>query len=362
MEKFRVYLILNLDGHNLCKTCRHCLSLLCDKLHYLILFFILETPVLHRGLCGIADLNVQADLGSPEPDNQLERRVRKRRDGSVDVGKHQDDTGEISNRRLSSRDDTGKDGKQKDEKRKDERYKEKHREDIDRDKHREEKQRDDRFSKDYPSSRSDDKYSRDEKDTTAEILQKRSKLQDGERKGDGDRDPNRELDPVRDRDRDRHHDLQHDRGRERDYDRGRDIDRDHEWDWDREREHEEDRDHDRERNRDRDRDRDRDREHDYEFDRGGSHLDDRAARYKESSRGKRRSPDGHDDINDIQSRAVKARYSDVEKKSSSGDRIESEGSKGRSHSRQAYVDATASSNKRRTSPSSNSHVGVDEYR
>lgn len=320
-------------------------------------------------------MGVHVELGSPEPDNQLERRMRKRRDGSVDVGKHQDDTGEISSRRLSSRDDSAKDGKQKDEKRKDERYKEKHREDIDRDKHREEKQRDEHFSKDYPSSRSDDRHSRDENDTTAEIQQKKSKLLDGERKGEGDRDRdrNRDLDLVRDRDRDRnrHHDREHERDRvrerDRDYDRGHDHDhdRDHDWDWDHERERDEDhdrnREHDRERNRDRDRD--RDREHDHDFDRDyGSLLDDRAARYKDSSRGKRRSPDGHDDLNDSQSRAVKARYSDLEKKSLSGDRIEADISKGRSHSRQAYVDTPVSSNKRRMSPSSSSHVGVDEYR
>lgn len=318
--------------------------------------FLIYIPILNHDSCGIADLSAQVELGSPEPDNQLERRMRKRRDGSVDVGKHQDDTGEISSRRLSSRDDSAKDGKQKDEKRKDERYKEKHREDIDRDKHREEKQRDERFSKDYPSSRSDDKHSRDEKDTTAEIQQKRSKLQDGERKGESDRDRNRDLDLVRDRDRDRHHD----RERDRDYDRGRDHD--HDWDWDRERERDEDRDreHDRERNRDRD----RDREHDHDFDRdcSGSHLDDRAARYKDSSRGKRRSPDGHDDLNDSQSRAAKGRYSDLEKKSLSGERIEADVSKGRSHSRQAYVDTPVSINKRRTSPSSSSYVGADEYR
>lgn len=321
----------------------------------------------------MADLNAQVGSESSEQDNQLERRMRKRRDGSVDVGKHQDDSGEINNRRLSSRDDTGKDGKQKDEKRKDERYKEKHREDIDRDKHRDEKQRDDHFFKDY-SSRSDDRHSRDEKDTTSDILQKRSKIQDGERKGDGDRDQNCDVDPVRVRDRDRHHDREHDRGRERDRDynrsRDHDNDRDNDWDWDREREHDGDREHkhDRERIRDRDRDRDhdRDQERDYEFDQdcGGSHLDDQAAKYKESSRGKRWSPDGHDDLNDIQSRAVKVRYSDLENKSSSGDRIEPYASKGRSrsHSRQAYVDTMGSNNKRRMSPSSSSLVGVDEYR
>ncbi|PQQ04241.1 hypothetical protein Pyn_24827 [Prunus yedoensis var. nudiflora] len=47
-------------------------------------------------------------------------------------------------------------------------------------------------------------------------------------------------------------------------------------------------------------------------------------RYRDSSRGKKRSPDDRDDCSDTKSRGIKARYSDLEKKSSSGDRVESD--------------------------------------
>lgn len=287
------------------------------------------------------------------------------------MGKRQDDVGDISDRRLSSRDDIGKDGKQKDERRKEERYKEdrykeKHREDVDRDsKHRDDRQREERSTKDHLGSKSEDKHVRDEKDT-AEMQSKTSKLHDGERKGendrDRDRDRHRDLNPIRDRDRDRHHDREREHERERA--RDRDYDRDHEWDWDGDRDRDRDRERNRERERERDRDRDRDydRGHDFDRDYGSSHLDDRTTRYKDSSRAKRRSPDDRDDLTDIPSRGSKARYSDVEKKSVSGDRTESDANKRRSHSRQTHVDMIASNDKQRNSPSSSPHVGLDESR
>lgn len=312
------------------------------------------------------DSNARNELESPESENQMERRMRKRRDEFGDGDKHLDDVEDINDGRLSSRDDFGRDGRQKDEKRKDDRYREKYREDMDRDnKHRDDKQRDERPTKDQPSSKSDDKHLREEKDMT-ETQPKRSKLQDGERKGehDRDRDRNRDRDSYHARDRDRYHDREREHGWDHGRDRERDYDRD--WDWDRERDgdRERDRNHDRDRDRGRERDRDgdRDRDRDYDRDYDGSHLDDRSTRYRDSSRGKKRSPDDRDDCSDTKSRGIKARYSDLEKKSSSGDRVESDVNKGRSQSRQAYADAILSSNKRRTSPSSNSHVGMDEYR
>ncbi|PRQ60417.1 hypothetical protein RchiOBHm_Chr1g0380961 [Rosa chinensis] len=315
------------------------------------------------------DLNGRKELESPEPENQIERRMRKRRDDSGDADKHLDYVEDINGGRLSSRDDLGKEGRQKDEKRKDERYREKFREDMDGDnkhrdeKQRDEKQRDDRSTKDHLSSKSEDKHLRDEKDIS-DMQQKRSKLQDGERKGEHDRDRNRDRDSYHVRERERYHDRE--REREHGWDHGRDRDRDYDrdWDWDRERDGDRDRErnHDRERARDRDKDGDRDRDREYDRDYDGSHLDDRSTRYKDSSRGKRRSPDDRDDSTDTKSRGVKPRYSDFEKKSSSGDRVESDVNKGRSQSRQAYVDTILSSNKRRTSPSSNSNAGIDEYR
>ncbi|XP_050387540.1 uncharacterized protein LOC126803863 [Argentina anserina] len=312
------------------------------------------------------DLNGRKELESPEPESQIERRIRKRKDDSGDIDKHLDYVEDINGGRLLSRDDLGREGRLKDEKRKDERYKEKFREDMDRDskrdeKQRDEKQREERSTKDHPGTKSEDKHLRDEKDIS-DMQQKRSKLQDGERKGEHERDRNRDRESYHVRERERYRDCEREHGWDHGRDRDRDYDRD--WDWDRERDGDRDRErnHDRERARDRDRDGDRDRDRDYDRDYDGSHLDDRSLRYKDSSRGKRRSPDDRDDSTDTKSRGVKPRYSDFEKKSSSGDRVESDVNKGRSQSRQAYADTNLSSNKRRTSPSSNLNAGVDEYR
>lgn len=277
-------------------------------------------------------------VGSPDPHIEMEKRTRKRRDGSVDADKYQDDIGDMKGKRLSSRDDSGKDGKLKDEKHKDERYKDKQREDLDR-------QRDGYPAKDYhPSSRSGDKQFRDEKDAE-ETLQKRSKFKDNERKvenaHDYDRDRNRDSE-LRDWDRER------DRGHSRGYDYDHDCDRNR------------DRRRDRQRDHDREHDRDRDRDHDYVREYGGSRHDERTVRYRGTSRGRRGSPDGQDDINDSQSRSIKTGFSDMENKALTGDRNVLEVSKGRSQSRQAYSDK--SSNKWRTSPSSNSHVPLDDNR
>ncbi|KAG2709609.1 hypothetical protein I3760_05G247400 [Carya illinoinensis] len=316
-------------------------------------------------------LNAQDELRSLE-ENQLEKRVRKRKDGSGDWEKHQDDIVEINDRRFSSRDDFGKDGRQKDEKRKDERGKDKY---MDRDnKHRDDKQSDDRPTKDQSSIKSDDKHPRDEKDAV-EIRQK--KIKDIDRERERDRDPGRERDRDRDRghdrerdgdrghgrhrdrDSDRDYDLDWDRDRDRGLDRIRDRGREHDREYDRDRERDQDRD--RHRDQDRDRHRDQDRDRDRHRDRDGSHLDDRSVGYKDG-RGKKRSPDDRDDSNDNKPRIVKANYPDGENKSWSGGKVESDADMGRSQSRQSHADTPISSNRRRTSPSSSSYVGMDEYR
>ncbi|KAG2700717.1 hypothetical protein I3760_06G010300 [Carya illinoinensis] len=280
------------------------------------------------------DLNAQDELQSTD-ENQLERRMRKRRDGSGDWEKHQDDIREINDRRLSSRDDIGKDGRQKDEKRKDERCKDKYRNDLDRNnKHRDEKKSDEHAAKDHTSIKSDDKHAKVEKDA-AEIRHKRIKDGDRDRERDKDRgrerDRDRELEVSRDRDRCQDHEREGDgdRGRDCNYDRGRDSDRDHDVDWGRDWDRDRGRDHSRDRGRehdhdyDHDRDRDQDRDRDRHRDRDGSHLDGRGARYKDG-------------------------------------RVESDADRGRSQSRQPHVDTTISSNRLRTSPSSS--VVADEYR
>ncbi|OMO88383.1 hypothetical protein CCACVL1_08418 [Corchorus capsularis] len=326
------------------------------------------------------ELDIHDRLQSPESESQLERRLRKRRDGSGDGDKHQEDNGNILDRQVSSRNDTGKDGRAKDEKYKDDRYRDKYREDMDReDKYRDDKLRDERPARDHANSKSSEKHVRDEKDVV-EIRQKKSKVQDGDRERDHDHDKERDRDRDRERDRERERereqdrdlDLGHDRERERyrdrdhyrerdrhrDYDHDRDRDYDRDWDRDRDRDRENDRDRERDR---RDKDRDRDRGRDVDHDRDGLYLDERSGRYKDS-RGRKRSPDDRDDSNDIKSRGTKVHYSDMENKSLTGSRVEVDADRGRSQSRQANADATVGSNKRRASPSSSSHIGIDEYR
>ncbi|TXG71217.1 hypothetical protein EZV62_006152 [Acer yangbiense] len=182
------------------------------------------------------ELNALDLLPSPESENQLERRVRRRRDGSGDGDKHEVDIGDNNDR---CKDDVANDVRLKDEKHKDERHRDKYREDVDRDsRHRDDKQRDEHPTRDHANSRS--------------------------------------------------------------------------------------------------------------------------VRYKDS-RGKKRSPDERDDYIDTKSRGIKGQYPDMENKSLSSSKVESEADRGRSLSRQAYADSTIS-NKRRTSPSPSSHGGADDYR
>ncbi|KAL2657695.1 hypothetical protein AAZV13_04G194700 [Glycine max] len=288
-------------------------------------------------LCFFADSKKIDELQGPEPDNQLERRTRKKRDDYSDGDKHQDNAGDGYDRHLSSRDDIAKDGKKKDDRRKEEKHRDKYREEIDRDnKHRHDKQHDERPAKDHTTIRSDDKHAREEKNSL-ESRQKRTRLPESDRDHNRDRDGDRDLESVRDRER------HGERDRDYDIDRDHDYDRDRDWDWDR--------DHDRDRDRDRDRRRDCD----------GSHVDDRSGRGKESGT-KKRTLDDRDDYSDSKSRAVKSYYPDAEKRSLSTSRAESDVDRGRSQPRQAHADSSGTSNKHRSSPASNTHIGKDDYR
>ncbi|XP_022723627.1 uncharacterized protein LOC111280465 [Durio zibethinus] len=306
------------------------------------------------------ELDVPDPLQSPESESQLERRLRKKRDGSGDGDKHLEDNGDILDRRVSLRNDTGKDGRAKDEKHKDERYKDKYREDMDReDKYRDDKLRDDRPARDHANSKSSEKHVRDEKDAV-EVQQKKFKVQDSEHERDHDHDHNhdRERDRDRERERNRELDLGRDRERERYRDHYRERDRNRDRDYDRDRYYDHDRDRERDR-RDRDKDRDRDHGRDIDHDHDGLH-DERSVRYKDS-KGRKRSPDDRDDGNDTKSRGSKAHYSDMENKSLTSGRVEFDADRGKSQSQQANVDAAIGNNKR-TSPSLSSHGGTDEYR
>lgn len=302
--------------------------------------------------------NIQEEVRKPEAEKDLDRRVRRKRDGSGDGDKHQDAARELDDRKLSSRDDIMRSGKHKDEGHKDERIRDRYQDDVDRD---------NRVSRENTSGRSEDKHLKNEK-KDLDVSEKKSKAhgsehdREPERERDRDRDRDHERDRVRDRDRDRERDRpRHDRERDRDHDdRDHDLDRDRDRDRDLERVYERDRefDRDRERGRDRDRyqrerDRERIRDRDHNHDRGrerdydheyGTHVDDKGSRYKDD-RGRRRSPDGYDEFHGDKSR-----------------RLESEADKDRSLSRKANVDSVTSSSRRRASPSSRAYVSTDKYR
>lgn len=93
---------------------------------------------------------------------------------------------------------------------------------------------------------------------------------------------------------------------------------------------------------------------------GSPIYDDRSTRYKDD-KGKRRSDD-KEDHSDTRPRSTKEQRTDVEKKSTSGAKIDSGTDRGRSHSRHGDVDSTFGHNRRRSSPSSSSHVAKEQYR
>ncbi|XP_021729076.1 zinc finger CCCH domain-containing protein 18-like isoform X2 [Chenopodium quinoa] len=309
---------------------------------------------------GNTDYIIQEEVRNPDTERDLDRRVRRKRDGSGDGDKHQESTRELDDRRLSSREDIVRSGKYKDEGHKDERVRDRYQEDIDKENwHQDEKQRDNRAIKEYSIVRSEDKHL-NEKKKDLDVSQKKSKPRGSEyeRESERERDRDNDRDRVRDRERDR---TRHDRDRERDRDhddREHDLDREKDRERDLERSYERDRelDQDRERGRDRyhrERDRDRNRDRDHNHDRGrdrdydhefGSHVDDKSSRYKDD-RGRRRSVEGYDDYHGDKSR-----------------RVESEVDKERSLPRKAHIDSVVSSGRRRSSPNSRAYVNTDKYR
>ncbi|XP_042485972.1 uncharacterized protein LOC122066216 isoform X2 [Macadamia integrifolia] len=210
---------------------------------------------------------IQDELRNPELEKELEKRIRRRRDSSIDKDKYQDNTRDSNDRRLSSRDDNAKNGKYKDETLKDGRYRDKYQEEPDRDRrHRDDKHRDERSTRDQTNNRSE--HFRD------------------------DSDRHKKPKP-------------------------------------------------------------------YDSDHGGTHLDDRGSRYKDSQ-GKKRSCDENEDHTDVKSRSSKEHRSVVEKKSSSS-KAELNADGGKSQS--CHVgDSLATNNRRKSSPSTSAHVAKDQHR
>ncbi|XP_026403982.1 uncharacterized protein LOC113299215 isoform X1 [Papaver somniferum] len=137
------------------------------------------------------DWQVQDDVRNPDLEKEYDKRVRRRRDGSVDKDKYQDDISECNNKYFSSKDDRTKSGQDKDErsgrdKSKDDLYRDKYREDVNRDHRRDDKYRDDLSSRDH-SDRYDTRHFRDDSKTEENRI-KRSRPHDPEPDGSSHHD------------------------------------------------------------------------------------------------------------------------------------------------------------------------------
>lgn len=140
-----------------------------------------------------AEWLLKDELRNHELEKEVEKRIRRKGDGSSDKDKHQDDKRDGDDRRLSSRGEHDKDGRYKDGNHRD-KYRDdvdrdsrhrdvKQKEDIDREKrHRVDKYRDERAARDRPSDKSDSKHLRDDSDA-AESRNKKSRTEGSNRDG-----------------------------------------------------------------------------------------------------------------------------------------------------------------------------------
>ncbi|KAJ8771582.1 hypothetical protein K2173_026759 [Erythroxylum novogranatense] len=326
-----------------------------------------EDPCAVKHLSQKTDFDVDL-LRSPESGIQLDRQRKRRRDGSSDRDKYQDDV-DIGDKLYSSKEDFSKDGRLRNEKYKEERYKEKYHADREC-KYHESKQKDERVSTDYTHNRLDDKHLRDEKETT-EIWPKRSKPQDGkydhERDDDLDCDhdfdlrwdcenyhdkdhenyPDRDRHCIRDHEHDWDYECNHELCRDCEHNRDRDPNLDRDWDWDQ--------DCDRDKDCDQDSDHDKDKEYEQNMDYDGAD-DEGSSKRKDSWKERKRSLD---DYIYGKSKVIQACYPNVEKKSFSSNKMETDIDRGRSQARQPQQDNIVSGNRRRTCPST---CSADEYR
>ncbi|KAJ6851028.1 zinc finger CCCH domain-containing protein 13-like [Iris pallida] len=102
-------------------------------------------------------------MRNPELEKELEKRMKRRRDGSGDNDSLQVDGKESEAKLVSSKNEHSKNGSYKDERYKGGRYMEKYRDDLDRDQRLHDvKHRDEHTSRIHASERSDNKHSRDE--------------------------------------------------------------------------------------------------------------------------------------------------------------------------------------------------------
>ncbi|XP_058203577.1 uncharacterized protein LOC131317907 isoform X3 [Rhododendron vialii] len=153
---------------------------------------------------------LQDELRNPELEKELERRMRKRGDGSTDKDKYHDGGKESEDGRLSTRgEQRAKDGRYKDEKNKDGSSGDKHREDSERgtrhrdDKYREDAERDGR-RRDVKYREDGDKDYRHKDNKYREDGERENRHKDEKYREDSERDNRRKDDKYReDGDRDR---------------------------------------------------------------------------------------------------------------------------------------------------------------
>ncbi|KAK9275862.1 hypothetical protein L1049_023135 [Liquidambar formosana] len=252
------------------------------------------------------DWPLQDELRNRELEKELEKRIRRKGNGTSDKDKYQDDIRDSDDRRLSARAERDECGRYKDERHKDGSYRDKYRDDVDRDnRHRDGKQREDDVDQD---NRHRDGKQRE--DIDREKRHRDDKYRDEHASRDR---PSNKYDPKHLKDESDAADSRNKRPRTENS------------------------------NRD-----------------GSPIYDDRSIRYKDE-KGKRRSDDKGDQSYS-KSRSFKEQRPDAEKKSVSSGKAEPVTDRARSHSRHADVDSALSHSRRRISPSPSSHFAKDQYR
>jgi hypothetical protein len=321
------------------------------------------------------DFSIQDDLRNPELEKELEKRIRRRGDGSVEKEKYQEEPKEIDDRRLSSRSEHSKDAKYKESRHKDDKYREeadkdirqkddKYRDDDEKErKHKESKYKDDRYRDD-----SDKDKSRRKADKYREDADRDSRRRDDKYRDDIENNDDRYKDESYKKEEsykdNRHKSEKYSRD---DTERDRDSSRHKGEDVDREKRARDSKYRDREREKERHGSRERGSEPDSKRARDeGNNIgdykksnardsspvyDDRASRYNK------------DDIrnDDVRARGVKEKLADVDKRSVSAGKIELGTDRGRPLNRNADVDVSVNHGHRRSSPNTNSHTTRDHH-
>ncbi|KAI3468605.1 hypothetical protein Pfo_025268 [Paulownia fortunei] len=145
---------------------------------------------------------LQDELRNPELEKEIEKKIRRKREGSSEREKHYDDSKEVDERRLSSKGDRAKDVKYRDDKHKDGGYADKYQEDG----HKDDRRRDEKYREeaDKDNKHQDDRYREDgEKDGRRrddrhrEDGDRESRRKDEKHREDGDRDSRRKDDKYR---------------------------------------------------------------------------------------------------------------------------------------------------------------------